>query len=159
MKTYKNALCRIFLLAIAFSSSVSNAISDPCESCNTAVTFQAHMLTERYRYEIAQLTPFVGSESGSFVGGSWDNGFSQFLNTMGAITALWDSMSKVPSTYGSATAYAVFVNSLFSASAIYWEQINMAQIQFDYDLAVLDRDYCNCILSRGCATSCDFFYH
>ncbi len=144
----KKALKKTIILLLAIFSFTNLNAQTPCDNCNSILIDQSQVLIENYRYNIVMITPLVGQNSESYAGGSFDNDISRTINIIGAIMGVWDSLKAV--TFGT----VVTVNQLLNATGQYWEQISQLRIQFQYDSAVIDRDYCNCLQTRGCANGC-----
>lgn len=156
MKRIKNTLLKIFIVTLIISISSIKVMADPCSNCNDALIIQSHVMTENYRYTVGMLTPFVGGASDTYLGGSWNNDLSKFINFMGAVVSAWELWRNSLLQWQTSFSLLALNNSLIGAAGQYWEQLHAAEINFHYEMAVLDRDYCNCLIGRGCATSCNF---
>ena len=134
-----------------------NANAGPCENCATAYVVSSNMQVNNYRYNLANITPFFGQDATTYIGGD-QYSFSQGLNAMEAIIGLFSALTSSPnwgpSLPGWGFGQASLVNQMLGASGTYWSQWQQLHIQFQYDGAVLDNQFCACLNQRGCANGC-----
>lgn len=147
MKISVKFLVLLFLCSFNFSTKI--LAQSPCEACMIAEGFLAENLVNNYRYNIASITPLWGEDSDSYIGGAFANDFSHGLDSMSWIISAWEGLRGTPG-FGT----IVLSNDLLGASNVYWSQMANLKISFQYDMAVMDRDFCNCLQSRGCANGC-----